>query len=94
LGPLCLSLYLSLSAITFDMHAYMTFIGADDVIGVDIDDPIVLPSTGGASGGASKPEPSAEQITMLADMGFTSAQARKALQETVRLAYTSHSRSY
>lgn len=46
----------------------------------DIDDPIQVPSAGGA---ASGPEPSAEQVAMLADMGFTSAQAKKALRETV-----------
>ncbi|KAF7974371.1 hypothetical protein HWV62_12338 [Athelia sp. TMB] len=45
----------------------------------DIDDPIQVPSAGGA---ASGPEPSAEQVAMLADMGFTSAQAKKALRET------------
>ncbi|KAH8977355.1 ubiquitin carboxyl-terminal hydrolase 14 [Lactarius akahatsu] len=39
----------------------------------DIDDPIL------AAGG---PEPSAEQVDMLADMGFSRAQARKALRET------------
>ncbi|KAL1706044.1 hypothetical protein EV121DRAFT_257779 [Schizophyllum commune] len=43
----------------------------------DIDDPI-QPS-GGAGGAA---EPSAEQVAMLADMGFTPAQAKKALRET------------
>jgi len=44
----------------------------------DIDTPIELnPSVSGA------PEPNAEQISMLADMGFTSSQARKALRETV-----------
>ena len=46
----------------------------------DIDAPI-QPQSGGGSGG---PEPSAEQVSMLADMGFTPAQARKALRETVR----------
>ncbi|KAF8211850.1 hypothetical protein K438DRAFT_1902808 [Mycena galopus ATCC 62051] len=35
---------------------------------------------GGAAAGGS--EPTADQIAMLADMGFTSAQARKALRET------------
>lgn len=45
----------------------------------DIDAPI---QTGG--GASSGPEPSAEQVSMLADMGFTAAQARKALKETVR----------
>lgn len=44
----------------------------------DIDDPI---QSGGAA--TSGPEPSAETIGMLADMGFTSAQAKKALRETV-----------
>ena len=42
-----------------------------------IDDPI-QPS------GPSVPEPSADQIGLLTDMGFTRAQARKALLETVR----------
>ncbi|RDB31082.1 Ubiquitin carboxyl-terminal hydrolase 14 [Hypsizygus marmoreus] len=45
----------------------------------DIDDPI-RPAGGGGAG--SGPEPSAEQVAMIADMGFTSAQARKALRET------------
>lgn len=44
----------------------------------DIDDPI--PAGGGA---AAQPDVSPEQIAMLADMGFTSAQAKKALIETV-----------
>ncbi|KAI8969677.1 ubiquitinyl hydrolase [Trametes punicea] len=44
----------------------------------DIDAPI-QPA---ASGGGGAPEPSAEQVSMLADMGFTPAQARKALRET------------
>ena len=51
---------------------------------IDIDDPIVesAPSAGsGGSGGGN--EPSAEQVAMLADMGFTTAQAKKALRETV-----------
>jgi len=46
----------------------------------DIDDPIQVPSS--SSGPNSGPEPNPEQIAMLADMGFTSAQARKALRET------------
>jgi len=46
----------------------------------DIDDP--LPPSGSSSG---VKEPSADSISMLADMGFTQAQARKALIETVRL---------
>ncbi|KAF9460620.1 ubiquitin carboxyl-terminal hydrolase 14 [Collybia nuda] len=44
----------------------------------DIDDPIQVPAAG--SGGVPEPEP--EQVGMLADMGFTPAQARKALRET------------
>ncbi|KAJ8483090.1 hypothetical protein ONZ45_g14725 [Pleurotus djamor] len=44
----------------------------------DIDAPIQT----AASSGSSVAEPSAEQINMLADMGFTPAQARKALRET------------
>ena len=44
---------------------------------IDIDAPI-QPS------GGKGPEPSAGQISMLADMGFTHAQAKKALRETVR----------
>ena len=44
----------------------------------DIDAPIQLAAS-------SSSEPSAEQIGMLADMGFTSAQAKKALRETVSL---------
>ena len=44
----------------------------------DIDAPIQ------ASGsGSSAPEPAQEQVAMLADMGFTPAQGRKALRETV-----------
>jgi ubiquitin carboxyl-terminal hydrolase 5/13 len=46
----------------------------------DIDDPIQVAGTGGNTSG---PEPSQEQIAMLADMGFSAAQARKALRETV-----------
>ncbi|KAF7327777.1 Ubiquitin carboxyl-terminal hydrolase [Mycena kentingensis (nom. inval.)] len=42
----------------------------------DIDAP--LPSAGGSAAA----EPSPEQISMLAEMGFTAAQARKALRET------------
>ncbi|KAI0668763.1 ubiquitinyl hydrolase [Trametes maxima] len=44
----------------------------------DIDAPIQA----APSGASGAPEPSAEQISMLADMGFTPAQARKALRET------------
>ncbi|KAJ6624496.1 hypothetical protein B0H10DRAFT_2006189 [Mycena sp. CBHHK59/15] len=43
----------------------------------DIDAPIQL-----QSGGAGEVEPTEDQIAMLSDMGFTSAQARKALRET------------
>ncbi|BEJ00479.1 hypothetical protein CcaverHIS631_0503360 [Cutaneotrichosporon cavernicola] len=43
----------------------------------DIDDPIQP-----AGVAASRPEPTAEQISMLSEMGFTHAQARKALRET------------
>lgn len=46
----------------------------------DIDDPIEAAAAGGA---ASGPEPPQEQVAMLADMGFSSAQATKALRETV-----------
>ncbi|KAF9445641.1 ubiquitinyl hydrolase [Macrolepiota fuliginosa MF-IS2] len=50
----------------------------------DIDEPIRVPAGGGAGGAGAKqkPEPSAEMVSMLADMGFTSAQAKKALRET------------
>jgi Isopeptidase T len=43
----------------------------------DIDSPIQ------STASKSSPEPSPEQIGMLADMGFTPAQAKKALKETV-----------
>lgn len=51
----------------------------------DIDTPIDFgaAAAGGASAASSGPEPSAEQVSMLADMGFSSAQAKKALRETV-----------
>lgn len=45
---------------------------------VDIDDP--LPAT---SNSANNNEPSVDQISALQDMGFSEAQARKALRETV-----------
>lgn len=45
----------------------------------DIDQPIQLSQ----SGAKKTAEPSSDQIAMLADMGFTHAQARKALMETV-----------
>ena len=41
---------------------------------------------GGASAGAGGHEPNEGQVSMLAEMGFTPAQARKALRETVRRA--------
>ncbi|TFK84594.1 ubiquitin carboxyl-terminal hydrolase 14 [Polyporus arcularius HHB13444] len=44
----------------------------------DIDAPIQLSTTSSSEA----PEPSAEQVGMLADMGFTPPQARKALRET------------
>ena len=46
----------------------------------DIDDPI---SSGAPTTSGSQAEPDAGQISMLADMGFTTAQAKKALKETV-----------
>ncbi|KIJ98331.1 hypothetical protein K443DRAFT_680854 [Laccaria amethystina LaAM-08-1] len=45
----------------------------------DIDEPIQAAQSAAAVGG---PEPSPDQIAMLSDMGFTVAQARKALRET------------
>ena len=50
----------------------------------DIDAPIPAPSAAGSSG------PSAEQIAMIADMGFTPNQARKALRESVSIYSRSH----
>jgi hypothetical protein len=47
----------------------------------DIDDPIVVAPTILAS---SAPSVSPEQVSMIVDMGFSSAQASKALRETVR----------
>ena len=44
---------------------------------LDIDAPIAQTTRGGGA------EPSPEQIDLLADMGFSPAQARKALRETV-----------
>jgi hypothetical protein len=44
---------------------------------LDIDAPIVQTTRGGGA------EPSPEQIYLLADMGFSPAQAKKALRETV-----------
>lgn len=48
------------------------------IIIIDIDDPIRVPSSS-----SDLPEPDPEQVAKLAEMGFTSAQARKALRETV-----------
>ncbi|KAJ2922163.1 hypothetical protein H1R20_g14933, partial [Candolleomyces eurysporus] len=47
----------------------------------DIDAPIELKAASGGGGGG-KAEPNPEQVAMLADMGFTHAQAKKALRET------------
>ncbi|CCL99940.1 uncharacterized protein FIBRA_01965 [Fibroporia radiculosa] len=44
---------------------------------LDIDAPIQV-----SGSGAGGPEPSQEQVDMLSEMGFTHAQARKALRET------------
>jgi ubiquitin carboxyl-terminal hydrolase 5/13 len=65
-----------------DDPGWFTFLYANNLLtrSLDIDAPI-QPQSGGAAGG---PEPTADQIAMLSDMGFTSAQARKALRETVR----------
>lgn len=51
---------------------------------VDIDTPIIQTASGGGGGGSSGPEPSSERIAMLAEMGFSPQQARKALRQTVR----------
>jgi ubiquitin carboxyl-terminal hydrolase 5/13 len=47
----------------------------------DIDDPIQLDAP---TGGSKVVGPTADEIALLAAMGFTDAQARKALLETVR----------
>ncbi|KAH7890301.1 hypothetical protein F5I97DRAFT_1834387 [Phlebopus sp. FC_14] len=46
----------------------------------DIDEPIQLTASGGGAPKAAEPSP--DQVALLADMGFTNAQARKALLET------------
>ena len=48
----------------------------------------MIQSSGGGGGGAGAGghEPNEGQVSMLAEMGFTHAQARKALRETVRRA--------
>ena len=48
-----------------------------ELLFVDIDAPIQQ------AGSSSSSEPSVEQVSMLADMGFSTAQAKKALRETV-----------
>ena len=48
----------------------------------DIDTPIQV---GGGGGGAAAAEADPGQIAMLADMGFTASQAKKALRETVSI---------
>ncbi|KAF8590157.1 ubiquitinyl hydrolase [Ramaria rubella] len=53
--------------------------GLTIILHADIDVPL---ETSAGAGAGAKPEPSAEQTSMLADMGFTTAQARKALKET------------
>ena len=50
---------------------------------IDIDAPIQL-----STGGSGSTEPSAEQVELLAAMGFTAAQAKKALRETVSQSFT------
>jgi len=47
----------------------------------DIDDPIPAAATSGTAG-ASSNEPDADAVAMVTEMGFTPAQARKALRET------------
>jgi len=47
-----------------------------------MDDPDIDAPIAPQVGGAAAPEPTADQIAMLSDMGFTPAQARKALRET------------
>jgi len=53
---------------------------------VDIDTPL---QAAGASSAAAGPEPSPDQISMIADMGFSAAQARRALRETVSSVFAS-----
>ncbi|KAF8642475.1 hypothetical protein AX16_009476 [Volvariella volvacea WC 439] len=48
----------------------------------DIDDPIDFSKLGGGGGGGGRGQVSEEQVSMLSEMGFTAAQARKALRET------------
>ncbi|KAJ7074130.1 hypothetical protein C8F01DRAFT_1099340 [Mycena amicta] len=47
-----------------------------------LEDPDIDAPLQAASGGGGESEPSPEQISMLTDMGFNAAQARKALRET------------
>ena len=53
---------------------------------VDIDSPIQLSAPAAGNAGF---EPDPDQVAMLSDMGFTNAQARKALRETVSPPYIS-----
>jgi hypothetical protein len=57
---------------------------------IDIDEPIVIPQ-GSSAGGGGGHEPNEAQVGMLAEMGFSHAQARKALRETVRSACAARS---
>ena len=52
---------------------------------IDIDTPL---QTAGNGNGTVVPEASQEEIAMLADMGFTASQAKKALRETVSSVHT------
>lgn len=62
---------------TYLLHELSRWI--TDVYDVDIDDPIQM--TPGAGLGNEAP---ADLVSNLCDMGFTTAQAKKALRETVR----------
>lgn len=55
---------------------------------LDIDAPI------NAATSASVPEPDAAQVASFVDMGFTEAQAKKALRETVRFGTRSQTHGY
>jgi ubiquitin carboxyl-terminal hydrolase 5/13 len=54
------------------------------IVLVDIDVPIVQIAGAGSGNSSSGLEPTPEQINMLADMGFSPQQAKKALRQTVR----------
>lgn len=64
--------------------------GANFKRSTDIDTPLSLADAGSQN---SVPEPSSEVVGMLTDMGFTSAQVRKALRETVSLTLSLFCRS-